>query len=873
MQQLRFYIQHSIRTMLREKQRTAFALFCVAAGVAAVVGLQNLGFIITDAMIGNTQASNRGDLAIILPMEEYFLPSQMKAFAQSVTDGKATGVTYLYHTQDLKVSVVRGETSDRAIVVDSFLVETGKYPFYGEIRALDPPDVPLADLFTNPADIVIGKSLADRQNINVGDKLRMGTAPDLFTVQGIVPISSVGDDKSNLTPVLIGFVLCDYQAGLELFELEPVAQRVYLKTATPEQAKSLATEIGSLVPAAKVRTVDDLLEQNSQLANGVRSLILTVGLLALLIGGVGIVNTMLVVVGRRTLEIAVLKTLGLKGQQVTSLFLVEAVILGAAGSLVGIALGLGVSWALIGLAGRFMMQDIAWQVYSLPLLTGLVVGVIVTAVFGFLPTLAAGQTRPSLVLRPTTEKAPQTGRLVSLAIVLLLTAVMGLLAGLLLDNLVIGLFAAYGTLVILAMLIGVMWVMVWGLSKLPSLGWIQLKLSLRGISRDRGRAASTLLALVVGIFTISLITILASSVFGYLRQQAADLMGADLLLILPAVDDQTKQEALNELNASPGALTYAEAATFSTRLRAINGDLQAYKLRIAAYEAQTGEPLSPEARKKLDDYFAHIGGRDLTANRPTFAFDKDGGRNLTAKDNGQPVVVLQMFDYLKPLGLEVGDELTFSVGGGGTEFVLEIVGLSTEGLATLGSPIITSLDVLSSAEPVGRSFFVTVEEDQLDGIVTTLTRALPGAIVLETNYVNDLLNTILEQFAPFPILVAILTLFAAAVIIANSVALATMERRREIGVMKAIGVKGHQVLGQLLLENGIIGVVGGIFGLAPAFLSSLVLSAGVGISSARPSLGTILALLALAVGVTLTATILTAGPASREKPFNVLHYE
>ncbi|MEZ4671904.1 MAG: FtsX-like permease family protein [Anaerolineae bacterium] len=68
--------------------------------------------------------------------------------------------------------------------------------------------------------------------------------------------------------------------------------------------------------------------------------IVTMGLGALLIGGVGIMNTMLVLVGRRSLEIAALKTFGLKGQQIGALFLSEAFLLGIMGSAAGVFLGL-----------------------------------------------------------------------------------------------------------------------------------------------------------------------------------------------------------------------------------------------------------------------------------------------------------------------------------------------------------------------------------------------------------------------------------------------------------------------------------------------------------------------------------------------------
>lgn len=55
MKRLRFHLHYSARNLWREKQRTAFALFCVAVGVAAIVGLQTLGFAIADAMTSNAQ--------------------------------------------------------------------------------------------------------------------------------------------------------------------------------------------------------------------------------------------------------------------------------------------------------------------------------------------------------------------------------------------------------------------------------------------------------------------------------------------------------------------------------------------------------------------------------------------------------------------------------------------------------------------------------------------------------------------------------------------------------------------------------------------------------------------------------------------------
>ena len=100
-----------------------------------------------------------------------------------------------------------------------------------------------------------------------------------------------------------------------------------------------------------------------------------------------------------------------------------------------------------------------------------------------------------------------------------------------------------------------------------------------------------------------------------------------------------------------------------------------------------------------------------------------------------------------------------------------------------------------------------------------------------------------------------------------------MERRREIGVMKAVGAKTNQVLGQLLLESGILGFVGGLLGLGLVVFVLILFRATVTEFSAGFSLWAVLPLLGLATGVTLVATLVSAYPASRRRPLNVLRYE
>jgi len=870
MERLRLDLRYSVRHLWREKQRTVFALFCVAAGVATIVGLQMLGLSIADAMTGNAQASNRGDVAVGPARRIWFTADQMAAFERLAADGQATDWTYRYFLDGLSVSVMRAESIETFRFLSAFLIEPDVYPFYGQVQALDPPDVPLAELLTGPGDVVISKNLADRGKITVGDQLRIdrGSSQILYTVRGIVPTGSAAWTR-NLGPLTDGFLYLDYNASLEALGLERTATEVFFTTEDEVAAATLVERAAEIAPLSPVRTAADMLTQNERISVLISRLLLTVGLAALFIGGLGIANTMLVVVARRRLEIAVLKAVGLKGHHVTRLFLTEAALLGLAGSLIGVVLGLVLSWALLGPATSFLPVLVDWRTYPQPLVTGLAIGVIVTVVFSFLPILTAAQVRPLLVLRPSDSGLPRSGRWQSLVAVLVLTAVTGLLASQLLGDPIVGLAGAYGALVILTLLTSMLRIVVWAVEKLPSLGWVSLRLAQRGIGRHRGRSASTLLALIVGLFSVSLIVVMAGNVTDSFKKATRRAWGADLI-----IQTRDLKAARQVLEKSPEVSSYAEANRFPAELIAINGDPGAYERRIAVYEREQGVPLTLQEWDMLAAELSVITGRDLGSNLPRFDFAPGMGRNLTPDDMGRQVVLVENTRYLAMLKLQPGETLTFRLVGD-AQVTLEIVGVAEMSIGGVSdNPLIVPLDVLAPlATPRDRFFVADVSPRRKDEAVTALTRSLPDeTVVIETDIMANAFTRSIQQLAVLPILVAGLALFAATTMIANTAALAAMERWREIGVMKAVGVKSGQILRQMLLEGGIVGLVGGLTGVGLAAMLMVLYSKMLGLPAGLNP-WPILALLALAVGITMAATLVAAWPASRQRPLDVLLYE
>ncbi len=183
-----------------------------------------------------------------------------------------------------------------------------------------------------------------------------------------------------------------------------------------------------------------------------------------------------------------------------------------------------------------------------------------------------------------------------------------------------------------------------------------------------------------------------------------------------------------------------------------------------------------------------------------------------------------------------------------------------------------------SVRPQGIAAIAQVDESDdayMDQVLVAVSQ-VPGVIAFELSALTQLAENLLNQLKAIPTLVAWLAVVAGTAIIANTVALATQERRREIGVMKAVGLKGRRVLAMLMIENGLIGLIAGLIGAGVGFVVTVVLV----LVSQDPEdirrtieFSTMGWLVLMSVAVAIGAATLSAWSAAAEKPMNVLRYD
>jgi predicted lysophospholipase L1 biosynthesis ABC-type transport system permease subunit len=249
------------------------------------------------------------------------------------------------------------------------------------------------------------------------------------------------------------------------------------------------------------------------------------------------------------------------------------------------------------------------------------------------------------------------------------------------------------------------------------------------------------------------------------------------------------------------------------------------------------------------------------------------GRDLTLDDRGQAVAVLIMDGTFNDEAVGVGSTIRIDVER--TPVELEVVGLIEESF-TAGGPadLYIAPGVLDEIEPDFQIFALQVEEEHLNRALVELS-SIPLTFTLDVAFIDGLLSRLINQFSAIPTIVGLLSLFAAAVIMANTVALSTLERRRQIGVLKAIGLKGKRVLVIMLLENTVVGLVSALLGIG---LSAVGLNILTGLLSTpvplpRDVVLMTVVLVVVAILIGWTATGLSASVAVRERVMNVLRYD
>ncbi|MBL8114593.1 MAG: ABC transporter permease [Acidobacteria bacterium] len=849
-------LRQIVRDLRGQGARLVFFLVCLGTGVGAVVAVAGFSRGLENGIRDRARQLLAADAAISSLRK--LTPTLENTVAGLPKDVEVA------RTFELVTMITAG--SSTAAAGEAMLVELkaleGRYPFYGTITLA--PERPLTELLTKDTAVVAPEVLS-RLGLRVGEDLAIGG--ERFRIAATI---AAEPDRIGGTFTL-GPRIFVTKEGLDRTSLESFGSRVVRKTLFKLPPAGTREDLERLVATLKAASngvleyrIETYAESQANLRDGIARVdkyLGLVALLSLLVGGVGIAQTVRAWLAGRLDSLAVLACLGFRPREVLALFLSETLLLALAGSLAGAAFGT----AVLGVLPLFLGDLVpagwvsAWQPAGV--LRGVLLGLALAAVFSLPTLLAAGRVPPARVLRRDTEPLPLSRLSISVVLTLLFAGVFGTA----LVQARSALLALQFTLALLAvalLLAGVAALLLNGLARIPRerLSY-RLRHPLAALAHPGSGTLGSIVALGIGVLVVLTLALVERSLSSQLR---SDLPKDAPTLFLIDVQPDQWAGAEKELRAA-GATRIDSVPVVMARLKALDGQ-PVEKLAEGAKENKQWT-LTREQRltyvDKLADDNEIVAGQALGAHGAT-------AKTLFVKPDVAELSLER--DFAKDLGAKVGSVLTFDVQG--VPLDLTVTSIRAVNWKTFGINFFFVVEpgVLEDA-PQTRLAAARVPPEREDALRSALARSFPNVTLVPVREVLEKIAALLGRLGGAVRFLGGFTVLAGVVILAGAVGATSSRRGREVALLKTIGLSRASVSGIFAAEYALVGLVAAGIAIVSAVTLSHAIAVEVFDLPPAGTAGPVLVAALSTVFVAVAAGLLASLGALRRRPIEALRSE
>jgi len=399
-------IKISLRELANNKSRTFLTMLGIIIGVAAVIAMLAIGqgskssirnqisemgsnmlTIRPGADRGPGGARMSADEMQTLKMEDFEAIRDQSNYFAAISPGVSSSGQAIYGANNMSTTI--NGVNEEFLEIRKYAVADGEMFSQKDIK-------------TSAKVCIIGQTVLETLFPNgedpIGQNIRFGKIP--FKVIGVLKEkgdNSMGQDQDDI-------IIAPYTAVMKRILAVTYLQSIYASVINEDETEAAQAQIEEILrnrhkinPGAdddfSVRTQKEMLTMMTSTTDMMTALLAAVAGISLIVGGIGIMNIMYVSVKERTREIGLRMSIGAKGRDILSQFLIEAILISFTGGIIGVILGIGASFMV-----KFVFSwPISIQTYSvfLSFLVCTVTGVF----FGWYPAKNASELDPIEALR------------------------------------------------------------------------------------------------------------------------------------------------------------------------------------------------------------------------------------------------------------------------------------------------------------------------------------------------------------------------------------------------------------------------------------------------------------------------------------------
>ncbi|MFI6491736.1 ABC transporter permease [Streptomyces sp. NPDC050564] len=648
-----------------------------------------------------------------------------------------------------------------------------------------------------PTEVMVDADTADKHHLKMGDELRT------IAVTGDLKAKIVGIATFKVTNPGAAVVYFDTAtAQHELLGATGRFTQINLSAASGVSDAQLKQNVSTALGGSgsfKIQTQKENADENrkgvGEFMNVIKYAMLGFAGIAFLVGIFLIINTFSMLVAQRTREIGLMRAIGSSRKQVNRSVLVEALLLGFFGSILGVGAGVGLAVGLMKIMSS-MGMDLSTRDLTVKATTpvvGLLLGVVVTVLAAYLPARRAGKVSPMAALRDAGTPADGKAGLVRGLIGLVLTGAgaFALYAAANADkasdgSLVLGagvVLTLIGFVIIGPLLAG-------GVVRVISAVLLRMfgpvgRLAERNALRNPRRTGATGAALMIGLALVACLSVVGSSMVASATDELDKSVGADFIV---QGNQRIVPQAEKAMETTPGLE------------------------HVTRYKDLRAKTTSPDGQ--VDD-------SGITAADPSYAQDlrrKTTAGELSAAYGKDAMSVGS--DYAKKHGVKLGDTLTVAFKDGETA-KLKVAAITDDDVAIDKGARYTSLETMKKYLPANKIppneiMFAKAKDGQEKQAYAALKKSMEPYPQYQVRDQTDYKQELKDQIGQ--LLNMVYGLLALAIVVAilgvvNTLALSVVERTREIGLMRAIGLSRRQLRRMIRLESVVIALFGALLGL------------------------------------------------------------